>query len=55
MDMKLGPVTKLDKRNLATLKNFDNDVMPTNCDATVFFLIHDKSVAIWKPYSGSKV
>ena len=55
MDMKLGPVTKLDKRSLATLKIFDNDVMPTNCDAIVSFLIHDQSVAIWKPDSGTKV
>ena len=26
-EMKLGPVTKLDKRNKTTLKQFDNDVM----------------------------
>ena len=27
IDMKLGPVTKFDKRNKTTLKNFDDDVM----------------------------
>ena len=26
--MKLGPVTKLDKRNKTTSKNFDNEFMP---------------------------
>ena len=26
-DMKLGPVTKIDKRNKTTSKNFDDDVM----------------------------
>ena len=30
--MKLGPVTKFDKRNTATLENFDDDVMSVNCD-----------------------
>ena len=38
--MKLGPVTKLDKRNKATSKKFDNDVMSTNCDIIVIFLIY---------------
>ena len=28
--MKLGPVTKLDKRNKTTLKNFDDNVMSEN-------------------------
>ena len=40
IDMKLGPVTKLDKRNMSTLKNFDDGVMSANCDVTVFFLIY---------------
>ena len=35
--MKLGRVTKFDKRNKTTSKNFDNDVMPTNCDVIVIF------------------
>ena len=33
--MKFGPVTKLDKRNKITSKNFDNDVMSENCDVIV--------------------
>ena len=35
IDMKFGPVTKLDKRNKITSKNFDNDVMSENCDVIV--------------------
>ena len=30
--MKLGPVTKLDKRNKATSKKYDVDVRSQNCD-----------------------
>ena len=38
--MKLGPVTKLDKRNKTTSKKFDVDVMSRNCD-----------VIVWRPDS----
>ena len=38
--MKLGTVTKLDKRNKATSKKFDDNVMSTNCNATVIFPIY---------------
>ena len=38
--MKFGPVTKLDKRNKTTSKEFDNDVMSTNCDVIVIFPIY---------------
>ena len=37
--MKLGPVTKLDKRNSATLKNFNYDVTSINCEVIVVFPI----------------
>ena len=37
IDMKLGPVTKLDKRNKTTSKKFDDDVMLENCDVIVIF------------------
>ena len=37
-DMKLGPVTKRDKRNKTTSKNFDK-LMSANCDVSVVFLI----------------
>ena len=30
--MKLGPVTKLDKRNKTTSKKFEDDFMSANCD-----------------------
>ena len=32
--MKLRPVTKLDKRNTATSKKFNNDVMSRNFDVS---------------------
>ena len=38
--MKLGPVTKLDKRNKTTSKSFDDDVMSANCDVIVIFPIY---------------
>ena len=37
IDMKLGPVTKLDKGNKTTSKKFDDDVMSANCDVIVMF------------------
>ena len=38
--MKLGPVTKLDKRNKITSKKFDDGVMLANCDVIVIFPIY---------------
>ena len=35
--MKLGPVTKLDKKNKTTSKNFDDDVNSEDCDVIVIF------------------
>ena len=35
--MKLGPVTKLDKRNKPTSKKVDVDVMSGSCDVIVIF------------------
>ena len=35
--MKLELKSKIDKRNKATSKKFDNDLMSTNCDAIAFF------------------
>ena len=35
--MKLGPVTKLDKRNKTTSKTFDDDVFSANCNIIVIF------------------
>ena len=50
--MKIGPVTKRDNRNIATSQKFENDVMLTNCDLAVFFLIYGQFVVIWKLDSG---
>ena len=35
--MKLGPVTKRNKRNKTTSKEFDDDVMSKNCNVLLFF------------------
>ena len=51
IDVKPGPVTTLDKRNMATWKKFNSGVMPTNYDVIVFFLIYGWFGAIWKPDS----
>ena len=37
--MKLGAVTKPNKRNKTTSEKFDDDVMPANCEVIVIFLI----------------
>ena len=57
IDMKLGPVTKLDKRNTETKlsENCDDDVMSANCDVKVFFSIYGQFAAIRKPDSGGIV
>ena len=52
IDIKLGPVTKLHKRNKTTLKKFDDDVMWENCDVTVIFPIYGQFGAIREPDSG---
>ena len=43
IDVKLGAVTKIDKRNTALSREIEDDVMSTNCSAIVFFLIYVKS------------
>ena len=50
--MKIGPVTKRDNRNIATSQKFENDVILTNCDLAVFFLIYGQFVVIRKLDSG---
>ena len=50
--MKLGPVTKIDKRNKTTSKKIDDDVMLENFDVTVIFLIYGQLGAIRKQESG---
>ena len=50
--MKLGPVTKLDKKNKATSRKFDNEIMSQNCDFIVIFPIYGQFREIRKPDSG---
>ena len=50
--MKLGPVTKLDRRNKITSKKIDDDVMSVSYDAIVIFLIYGQFREIQKPDSG---
>ena len=53
--MKLGPETKLDKRNKTTSKKkkkIDDGVMSANCDVIVIFPIYGQFGAVWKPDSG---
>ena len=45
--MKLGPVTKLDKRNTARSKKFDE--FSGSCDVIVIFPIYSQFGAIQKP------
>ena len=52
--MKLGPVTKLDKRNKITSKKLDDDVMSSNRNVIVIFPDHGQFGAIQKPDSRSK-
>ena len=40
IDMKLGPVTKLDKGNKTTSKEFDYEAISANCDVIVIFPIY---------------
>ena len=50
--MTLRPVTKIAKRNKTTSNKFDDDVMSTNFDVIVIFLINGKFEATLKPDSG---
>ena len=53
--MKLGQAAKLDKKNMATLKKIDDDVMSANSDVIVVFPIYGWFGAIWKPDFGGMV
>ena len=52
IDIKLGSVTKLDKRNTKMLKRFDDDVMSEYFDVTVIFSIYGQFGAIQRSDSG---
>ena len=49
--MKLGPITKIGKRNKKTSQKFDVEVMSANYDVITIFLIHGQFGAIRKPDS----
>ena len=49
--MKLGQVTKVDKRNKTTTKKFDDGVVSENCDIIAIFSICGQFGAIWKSNS----
>ena len=53
--MKLGPVTKFDKKKKITPKKFDVDVMLKNCDVIIIFRIFGKFGAIRRSDSGHRV
>ena len=57
--MKLGPVTKLDKRDKTPKKKKkkkkDDDVMSETCDVIVIFQMYGQFRAIRKPDSGRVV
>ena len=55
IDMKVGPLTKLNKRNKTTSKKFNVDVMSENYDFIVIFRIFGQFGAIWRPDSGHSV
>ena len=52
--MKLGPVTKLDKRNKTISKKYD-DFMSENCDVIVIFQILGQFGVVRMPDSGHRV
>ena len=47
--MKLGPVTKLDKRNTGNQKKIDDDVILENFDVIAFSLIYGQFAVMRKP------
>ena len=53
--MNLGPVTKLEKGNTSTSRNFDDGFMSENCDAIVFFQFMANLPPFQKPDSGRMV
>ena len=55
IDMKLGPVTKLDKRNKRLSNKFGKDVISENYDVIVIFPIYSRFIAIPKPDFGRMV
>ena len=55
IEMKLGPVTKIDKKNKTTSKKLDVDVMSENCNVIVIFWIFGQFGAVQRLDSGHRV
>ena len=53
--MKLGSVTKIDKRNKSISKIFDDDVTSENCDVIIIFSLYGQFGDIRKPDSRHRV
>ena len=53
--MKLGPITKIDKRNKTTSKKFDDGVISEKWDVIVIFPAYGQFGAVRKPDSGGVV
>ena len=53
--MKLGSVTKLDKRNETTSNKFDVDIMAENCNVIFIFQIFDQFGVVPRLDSGRRV
>ena len=51
VDIKLGPVTKFDKRNTATLQKIVDGVISKNCGNIFIFRIYGQFGVIQKPDS----
>ena len=47
VDMKLGPVIKLDKRNKIMSKKIGNNTVSENFDVITIFLIYSQFGSIW--------
>ena len=53
--MKLGQLTKLDKKNKTTSRKCDVDIMLENCDVIVIFRIFGQFGEVRRPDSGHRV
>ena len=52
IDIKLRPLTKLDKKNKTMSKKIDNDVTLVNCDVIIIFSVYGQFEASRKPVFG---
>ena len=55
MNMKIGPVTKLNRRNKTTPKKFNDDAIFTNFNVIVVFTIYGQFGAICKSPNAQSV